>query len=166
MAALESGQNVIANGSRAVIAELMTRVQRLIVVEVVAPPELLAARIAGRGRETGAAIDKRVARNVAQWPSTVKTVTVRNDATIAAGVERFLAALESSGNTMQLRRIPIFGGRDHCAYLPANSDIVSAFDYLGSAKLEISAGGREHPDPRPDYRSAGRVGSGWHWIVQ
>jgi thymidine phosphorylase len=140
LTALESGQNVIANGSRAVIAELAGRVPRLVVVEVVAPPELLAARIAGRGRETGAAIDKRVARNVAQWPSSVKTVTVRNDATIAAGIERFLAALESSGNTMQLRRIPIFGGRDYCAYLPTNSDVVSAFDYLGSTKLEISAG--------------------------
>jgi thymidine phosphorylase len=163
MAALENGQHVIANGSRAVIAELAARVPRLIVVEVVAPPELLAARIAGRGRETGAAIDKRVARNVAQWPSSVKTVTVRNDATIAAGIERFLAALESSGNTMQLRRIPIFAGRDHCAYLPANSDVVSAFDYLGSAKLEISAGAasirtRVQIIDLPDVLSPGAIG--------
>lgn len=140
MAALGRGQNVIANGSRAVIAELVERVPRLVVVEVTVPPELLAARIAGRGRETGAAIDQRVARNVAPWPSSVKTVTVRNNATIAVGIERFLAALETFANTMRLRRIPIFGGRDHCAYLPANSNSVSAFDYLGSAKVEISAG--------------------------
>jgi thymidine phosphorylase len=163
MAALESGQNVIANGSRAVIAELAERVPRLIVVEVVAPPELLAARIAGRGRETGTAIDKRVARNVAQWPSSVKTVTVRNDATIAAGIELFLAALESCANYMQLRRIPIFGGRDYCAYLPANSDVVSAFDYLGSAKLEISAGAasirtRIQIIDLPDVLSPGAIG--------
>jgi len=140
MAALGRGQNVIANGSRVVIAELVERVPRLVVVEVTVPPELLAARIAGRGRETGAAIDQRVARNVAPWPSSVKTVTVRNNATIAVGIERFLAALETFANTMRLRRIPIFGGRDHCAYLPANSNSVSAFDYLGSAKVEISAG--------------------------
>jgi thymidine phosphorylase len=161
MVALEHGQNVIANGSRAVIAELVERVPRLVVVEVVAPPELLAARIAGRGRETGAAIDGRVARNVAQWPSSVKTVTVRNDGTTAVGIERFLAALESCANCMQLRRIPIFGGRDYCAYLPANS--VSAFDYLGSAKLEISAGAasirtRVQVIDLPDLLGPGAIG--------
>jgi len=105
MVALKHGQNVVANGSRAVIAELAERVPRLVVVEVVAPPELLAARIAGRGRETGAAIDERVARNVVQWPSSVKTVTIRNDGTIAVGVVAVLAALESCANYMQLRRI-------------------------------------------------------------
>lgn len=163
MEALEHGQNVIANGSRAVIAELAERVPRLVVVEVVAPPELLAARIAGRGRETGVAIDQRVARNVEQWPSSVKTVTVRNDGTIAVGIERFLAALESCANYMHLRRIPIFGGRDYCAYLPANSEIVSAFDYLGSAKLEISAGAasirtRVQVIDMPDFLDSGAIG--------
>ncbi len=161
--ALERGQNVIANGSRSVIAELAERVPRLVVVEVVAPPELLAARIAGRGREAGAAIDQRIARNVAPWPSSVKTVTVRNDGTIAVGVERFLAALESCANRMRLRRIPIFGGRDYCAYLPANSDVISAFDYLGSAKLEISAGAasirtRVQIIDMPDLLDSGSVG--------
>jgi thymidine phosphorylase len=163
MVALENGRNVIANGSRAVIVELAERVPRLVVVEVVAPPELLAARIAGRGRETGAAIDQRVARNVAQWPPSVKTVTVRNDGTIAVGVARFLAALESCANYMQLRRIPIFGGRDYCAYLPANSEIVTAFDYLGSAKLEISAGAasirtRVQVIDMPDLLDPGAIG--------
>jgi thymidine phosphorylase len=161
--ALEHGQNVIANGSRAVIAELAERVPRLVVVEVMAPPELLAVRIAGRGRETGAAIDQRVARYVVQWPSSVKTITVRNDGTIAAGVERFLAALESCANYMLLRRIPIFGGRDYCAYLPANSDIVSALDYLGSAKIEISAGAasirtRVQVMDMPDLLDTGAIG--------
>ena len=163
MEAIEHGQNVIANGSRAVIAELAERVPRLVVVEVVAPPELLAARIVGRGRETGAAIDQRIARNVAQWPSSVKAVTVRNDGTIAVGIERFLAVLESCANYMHLRRIPIFGGRDYCAYLPANSEIVSAFDYLGSAKLEISAGAasirtRVQVIDMPDFLDSGAIG--------
>jgi thymidine phosphorylase len=160
---LERGQNVIANGSRGVIAELAKRVPRLVVVEVVAPPELLAARIAGRGRETGAAIDQRVARHVAQWPSSVKTVTVRNDGTISAGIERFLAALESCANYMLLRRIPIFSGRDYCAYIPATSDTVGAFDYLGSAKIEISAGAasirtRVQVIDLPDLLDSGAIG--------
>jgi thymidine phosphorylase len=162
-AALERGQNVIANGSRAAIAELSERVSRLVVVEVTAPADLLAIRIAGRGRETGAAIDERLLRNVAQWPDSVRTVTVCNDGTVAVGIERFLAALESNVNQMQLRRVPIFAGRDRCAYLPANSPIVSAFDYLGPGKVEVSGGtasirSRVQVIDRPDLLDSGEIG--------
>jgi thymidine phosphorylase len=162
-AALERGQNVIANGSRAVIAELTERVSRLVVVEVTAPADLLAIRIAGRGRETGAAIDGRLLRKVAQRPASVKTITVCNDGTIAEGIERFVAALESNVSTMQLRRVPIFSGRDRCAYLPANSHIVSAFDYLGPGKVEVSGGtasirARVQVIDRPDLLDSSEIG--------
>jgi thymidine phosphorylase len=162
-AALDRGQNVIANGSRAVIAELAERVSRLVVVEVTAPRELLAARIAGRGREIGTAIDGRLSRNVAQWPASMKTVTVCNDETVAIGIERFLAALESNADSMHLRRMPIFAGRDHCAYLPAKSHIVSAYDYLGPGRLEISGGtasirSRVQVVDMPELLDAGEIG--------
>ena len=162
-AALERGQNVIANGSRAAISELTERVSRLVVVEVTAPADLLAVRIAGRGREVGAAIDGRLLRNVAQRPVSVQTVTVCNDGTVAAGIERFLAALESSVNYMALRRVPIFAGRDHCAYLPAKSHVVSAFDYLGPGKVEVSGAtasirSRAQVLDRPDLLDSGEIG--------
>ena len=162
-AALARGQNVIANGSRAVISELTARVSRLVVVEVTAPADLLAIRIAGRGRETGAAINERLVRDVAQWPASVQTVTICNDGTVAVGIERFLAALESNVNYMQLRRVPIFTGRDHCAYLPAQSHIVSAFDYLGPGKVELSGGtasirSRVQVIDKPELLDAGEIG--------
>jgi len=140
MAAIESGRNVVANGSRAVIAELSARLPRLIVVDVTAPPEILAARIAGRGREQGSAIENRLARKVEPWPAGIRSLSVCNDAAPEIGVERFLAALESAANTLRLRRLPVFAGRAHCAWLPARSEVVNSFDYLGPGRVEISGG--------------------------
>ena len=39
---------------------------------------------------------------------------------------------------MRLRRLPLFAGRAHCAYLPAKGEIVNGFDYLGPGRIEIS----------------------------
>jgi thymidine phosphorylase len=138
--ALERGQHVVANGSRAAISELGALLSRLIVVEVTAPSEILEQRIAKRGREEGELITRRLTRSVPRWSNSIRTVTVSNDGTLAAGIERFLSALESHSSYMQLRRLPLFTGRDHCAYLPAQSNIVNAHDYLGSGKIEISNG--------------------------
>jgi thymidine phosphorylase len=137
--ALRRGQHVIANGSRAVIAELADMISRLVVVEITAPREVLERRIADRGREDGLQIGNRLAREVSKWPGSIRTVQVSNDSSLAAGIERFIAALETSSSYMRLRRLPIFTGRDHCAYLPANSRVVNALDYLGPGKLEVSA---------------------------
>jgi thymidine phosphorylase len=137
---LAAGRHVIANGSRAMVAGLAERVSRFVVIEITAPPELLAQRIAGRGRETGAAIDKRVARSPAPWPASIRSIKVVNDGTLNDGISRFILALRSATITLRLKRVPIFAGRDHCAYLPANSEALSAFDYLGSAKVELAHG--------------------------
>jgi thymidine phosphorylase len=137
---LAAGRHVIANGSRAMVAELAERVARFVVIEITAPPVLLAQRIAGRGRETGAAIDKRVARIPAPWPASIRPIKVANDGTLNDGISRFILALRSAAITLRLKRVPIFAGRDYCAYLPANSEALSAFDYLGSAKVELAHG--------------------------
>jgi thymidine phosphorylase len=135
---LTQGRNVIANGSRAIIVALAERVPRLVVVEVTAPPAVLAARIAGRGRESGSAIESRLARKVEQWPAMIRSVTVSNDGALEVGIERFLAAVESAANYLRLRRLPIFAGRRHCAYLPTGSGIINGLDYLGRGKIEIA----------------------------
>lgn len=135
---VEAGRNVIANGSRATIAALAARLPRFVVVEVTAPPEVLAARIAGRGRESGEAIEKRLSRTVEPRPEGIRAATVCNDQSVEIGIERFVAAVEAAANTMRLRRLPLFAGRAHCAYLPANGEIVNGFDYLGPGRIEIS----------------------------
>ena len=88
---LALGVIVVANVSRGVIAEAAERFPTR-VIEVTAPPEILAARLSQRGRETADDIARRLARNVA-LPAGVETVTVLNDATPEDGIARFIAAL-------------------------------------------------------------------------
>ena len=42
---------------------------------------------------------------------------------------------------MRLRRLPVFAGRAHCAWLPAKGELVNGFDYLGPGRIEISGAG-------------------------
>lgn len=141
LGAIESGRHVIANGSRAVIAELAALLPRFVIVEVTAPAEILAARIAGRGREQGNAIGDRLARKVEPWSDGIRAVSVCNDQSPETGVERFVAAIESAANTLRLRRLPVFAGRAHCAWLPAKGELVNGFDYLGPGRIEITGAG-------------------------
>jgi phosphonate metabolism protein PhnN/1,5-bisphosphokinase (PRPP-forming) len=88
---LARGFTVVANVSRSVIAEAAARFPVRVIV-VTAPPHILAARLAARGRESGAAVATRLARTVAV-PEDVAVTTVSNDGTLAAGVAQFMAAL-------------------------------------------------------------------------
>jgi ribose 1,5-bisphosphokinase len=88
---LLAGRVVIANLSRAVLAEAHAR-YRLKVVSITAPPAILAARLAGRGRETAAEIAARLARSAALPPG-LDVVEVANDSTPEDGAARLLAAL-------------------------------------------------------------------------
>lgn len=85
---------VVANVSRGVIetaaAHFPTRV-----IEVTAPPEVLSTRLAARGRESAADVAARLTRSV-RLPDSVPVETVMNDATLAEGSARFLAALTRS----------------------------------------------------------------------
>ena len=88
---LEAGRVVVANVSRSVIGQAAQRFP-VRVLEITAPPELLAQRLGSRGRESTADIAARLARNVALPPS-VKVVTVVNDGTPEQGAARVLAEL-------------------------------------------------------------------------
>lgn len=88
---LTQGRVVIANVSRRVI-EAAARRFPVRVIEVTAPPSVLAARLAARGREDAAQRAARLAREVA-LPEGVTVATVMNDRTPEEGAARFLAAL-------------------------------------------------------------------------
>lgn len=81
----------IANVSRTVIAEAA---QRFVVrvIEITAPAEVLAARLASRGRESNADVAARLTRSVA-LPPDIEVTTVVNDGSLEDGVARFIAAL-------------------------------------------------------------------------
>ena len=81
----------VANVSRTVIAEAAQRFA-VRVIEVTAPPEILAMRLASRKREATGDVALRLARSVVV-PHHVPVDTVVNDGSLEDGVARFVAAL-------------------------------------------------------------------------
>lgn len=88
---LARGVTVVANVSRSIVAEAAQRFP-VRVIAVTAPSDVLAARLAARGREAKADVAARLSRR-AVLPEGVVVETVINDATPEVGAERFLAAL-------------------------------------------------------------------------
>jgi thymidine phosphorylase len=140
--ALAAGAHVVANGSRAAITELRRLVPRLVVLEVWAPLEILEQRIKARDREQGDAVASRLARAVPRIPEDVEVIRVVNDAEPSLGIERFVAALESVGARLILKRLPIRAGKDRVVYLPSTSTGLRPSDHLGASRLEIGGHGR------------------------
>jgi phosphonate metabolism protein PhnN/1,5-bisphosphokinase (PRPP-forming) len=91
---LAAGRVVVASVSRAVIADAVLRYP-LRVVEITAPPGVLAARLSARAREDEADIARRLQRQM-PLPPGIEVVTVVNDATIEEGAARLLAAITPS----------------------------------------------------------------------
>lgn len=96
---LATGTHVIANGSRGVVAELAAQLPHFAVVHVTAPQDVLARRIASRGRESGDQVARRVSRQAAPLPDGVPCITVSNDSTLEIGVARFVDALRHGAPT-------------------------------------------------------------------
>ena len=93
---LAAGRVVVANVSRGVIDAARAKFQTRVIL-VTAPPELLARRLAARGRESTADIAARLARE-APPPAGDDVETVLNDTTLDVGVARFVAALREFSN--------------------------------------------------------------------
>jgi ribose 1,5-bisphosphokinase len=88
---LHRGVVVVANVSRGIIAEA-ARHFPVQVVEVTAPPDVLAQRLAARGRETPEDVAKRLGRDV-PIPVDVAVDRVVNDQTPAEAANRFVEVL-------------------------------------------------------------------------
>lgn len=68
---IRAGRSVVANISRTVIPLLRAAYEDVVVVSVTAPPEVLAARLAARGRASDGPIGERLRRNVEGVPDVV-----------------------------------------------------------------------------------------------
>jgi phosphonate metabolism protein PhnN/1,5-bisphosphokinase (PRPP-forming) len=89
---LSRGVAVVANVSRAVIAEAAERFP-VRVIEITAPAEIRARRLAARGRESADDVANRLARSI-PVPDHVRVDTIQNDATLDAAVQAFVSILE------------------------------------------------------------------------
>jgi ribose 1,5-bisphosphokinase len=94
-AALAAGHVVVANVSRAIIAEARRRYPRTLVVNVTASNEVLAHRLAARGRESEDAIRERLARSAQFQPSGEGVVTIDNSGTVEQAGEQLVALIRS-----------------------------------------------------------------------
>jgi ribose 1,5-bisphosphokinase len=88
--ALRAGRSVVANVSRGVVAEARERFVPALVVAITASPETLAARLAGRGRESADDIAARLRREGALVDA---DVVIDNDGALDAASERFVAVV-------------------------------------------------------------------------
>jgi phosphonate metabolism protein PhnN/1,5-bisphosphokinase (PRPP-forming) len=91
---LAQGRVVVANVSRAVVAEAAALFP-VAVIEVTAPPALLAARLAERGRDTADDVARRLSRDI-ELPVPVTRLTVVNDGSKAQGVARLRDAIREA----------------------------------------------------------------------
>ncbi|MTW18533.1 phosphonate metabolism protein/1,5-bisphosphokinase (PRPP-forming) PhnN [Rhodoplanes serenus] len=139
---LAEGRHVVANGSRAVIAALAERLPDVVVIEITAPPEILAARIAARGRESGDVVLARLARTTPPPPASVTVVRVDNDRSPQEGIARLIAALQAQTARLRLVRLPLAAGARALAVLPRDSTVVAAADYLGPGRIDLAGRGR------------------------
>jgi phosphonate metabolism protein PhnN/1,5-bisphosphokinase (PRPP-forming) len=89
-----AGRVVIANISRARIADAALMFPTL-ALEITAPAEVLAARLAARGRETAEDIARRLAREVT-LPEGVRVARVMNDRSAGEGAEAVVAVLRGA----------------------------------------------------------------------
>lgn len=87
---LAAGRVVVANLSRAVLPKLMLRYPGALVVEVTARPDVIAARLAGRGREDESEIRRRMQRS-GDFRLPASTVSLDNSGDLTEAGERFVA---------------------------------------------------------------------------
>lgn len=93
---IAAGRVVIANVSRQVIGEAASRYQRVIVTTISARPEIIAQRLAARGREDAEAIRQRLARQLDIAVPGVETVQIDNSGPLQDAGERFLDLLQQA----------------------------------------------------------------------
>ena len=91
---MQAGQTVLFNGSRAVLGRAQALFPDLAVVLITADPACLRARLAARGRESGADLDLRLARAGFALPEGIAHERVDNSGDVAAGVQALVAVLD------------------------------------------------------------------------
>ena len=92
---VESGRILIANGSRAALGAFRAVYVALAVIEITVRPEVIAARLAGRGRESAREIERRLSRDAGDWRPDCPHIRVDNSGVIDVAAERLYAAIDA-----------------------------------------------------------------------
>jgi len=87
------GRDCLANLSRGALLEASAVFPALEVLNITASPEVLARRLAGRGRESAAEIAARLEQAGRPLPAGIDAIDIRNDGALEESVSQALAAL-------------------------------------------------------------------------
>ena len=91
---LNEGRDLLVNLSRSILADAQDRFPGFVALVLTAPPELLAARLTARNRESAEGIADRLKQAEKPLPKGLKTVfTLANDGPLEDTVQRALALL-------------------------------------------------------------------------
>ncbi len=90
---LDAGRIVVVNGSRSALDRFQTVFPRLVVVNVTASRDVLAKRLAARGRESREEIEERLARAVEPLPCSFDTVDIDNSGALETAVRKLVSLL-------------------------------------------------------------------------
>ncbi|MDG4650148.1 phosphonate metabolism protein/1,5-bisphosphokinase (PRPP-forming) PhnN [Roseibacterium sp. SDUM158017] len=90
---LETGRDAIVNLSRGVLSSAALRFEALHVLHVTTRPDVLASRLAGRGREGPAEIARRLSRPAPPMPEGLRIIEIDNSGRLETAVDAALAAL-------------------------------------------------------------------------
>jgi len=97
---IEDGRIVIANTSRALVPVIAERFPNLLVVSLSAHPDVIAQRLASRGREDAATIARRLSRMQVEESLRSDAVLIENSGPIEMAGERFLHVLEETARRL------------------------------------------------------------------
>jgi phosphonate metabolism protein PhnN/1,5-bisphosphokinase (PRPP-forming) len=101
---LARGHVVVANLSRRVLQEAAPPRFPLLVLEITAPPEVLAARLAARGRESAEDIARRLSRQ-APIPRRIARERVVNDGSVEQGVAQMVQVIRLALTATAIQRL-------------------------------------------------------------
>lgn len=95
---VEQGHYALCNLSRSSLEEARLRFPGVVVVLVTAPAEVIARRLAARGRESAEVIRERLARKIDREDALHPDLIITNDGPVEAAVERLIAYLQAELN--------------------------------------------------------------------
>jgi ribose 1,5-bisphosphokinase len=90
---IRTGRTVVCNVSRGIVSALRRRYARLVVVLVIAPAEILAGRLAGRGRPSDGDLAQRLGRDAPSPAEFAPDHVIENVGGIADGAARLVSAI-------------------------------------------------------------------------
>ncbi len=90
---IRAGGTVIANGSRGVLARASEKYENAFVLLITAPMDVLAERLAARGRESREDILERLQRADLEPQDVPNLIRIENTGTVESAVDKMIAAL-------------------------------------------------------------------------